>query len=305
MRIKSLLIILLLLAGAAGLWMWKGKPVSSRDFGKPTLELTNEILAFGPRPPGSEGLAKVKEYLAAELKANGWQTTLQEFDRETIFGKVRFSNLRARMPIAGQDTWARDVKGILCAHVDSKYFRNKTFLGADDAASACAAVVVIANYLSDHRPEQARQLEIVLFDGEEALGENITELDGLYGSRYYANTWRTLENKPKFGILLDMVGHEKLRIRIPSDSPKHLAYLMFTAAEKEGASSHFGTAAFPITDDHVPLNIVGIPTIDIIGDFMNKPWWHTPGDNAAIISPESLNISIKVTMRMLNALLED
>ncbi len=196
------------------------------------------------------------------------------------------------------------MKGLLCAHIDSKYFKEKEFLGADDAASACAAVVEIAKHLAENEPDQAEQIELVFFDGEEAFAFNMTLLDGLYGSRYYANQWRTLPNKPKFGILLDMVGHDNLRIRIPSDSPKHLAELMFEAAKQEGESSRFGTAPGPIMDDHVPLNLVGIPTLDIIGDFANKSWWHTTGDNAAIISAESLDISIRVTLRMLGKLLE-
>ncbi len=304
MKTKHLLPILLLAAIAVGfsMWVWKGKSTHF-DLGQPALELTNEILTYGPRPPASEALAKVKAHLDAEIKAAGWVSTLQEFERDTPIGKVKFSNLRARLPITGQDTWSRNVKGLLCAHVDSKYYKDKSFLGADDAASACAAIVEIAKYLAENEPEQARQIEIVFFDGEEAFAQDMTILDGLYGSRHYANTWRSLENKPKFGILLDMIGHKELAIRIPSDSPKHLAALMFAAAEKEGVSSHFGTAAGPIMDDHLPLNLVGIPTIDIIGDFQNKPWWHTPGDNAAIISAESLDISIRVTLRMLDELL--
>ena len=303
MKAKLLLPILFVAAIALGLWMWKGRP-SNSGLGQPALDLTNEILAFGPRPPASEALAKVKAHLAAELKAAGWETTLQEFDRDTPIGKVKFSNLRARLPAEGQDTWKRNIEGILCAHIDSKHFKNKKFLGADDAASACAAVVEIAKHLSANNPGQARQIEIVLFDGEEAFAENMTILDGLYGSRHYANQWRTLPNKPKFGILLDMVGHKDLTIRIPSDSPKHLADLMFASAKEEGEASHFGTAPGSIMDDHLPLNLVGIPTLDIIGDFGNKPWWHTPGDNAAILSAQSLDISIRVTLRMLDGLLE-
>lgn len=303
MKTKLLLPILFVAAVAIGLWMWKGKSPGSTSLGQPALELTNEILAYGPRPPGSEALAKVKDHLAADLKAAGWETTLQEFERDTPIGKVKFSNLRARLPVKGQETWARDVKGLICAHIDSKYYKDKRFLGADDAASACAAIVEIGKHLTENEPDQARQLEIVLFDGEEAFAEDMTILDGLYGSRYYANRWRTLPNKPKFGILLDMVGHKDLSIRIPSDSPKHLAELMFEAAKKEGESSRFGTAPGPIMDDHLPLNLVGIPTIDIIGDFANKPWWHTPADNADLISAESLDISIRVTLRMLDELL--
>ena len=58
-------------------------------------------------------------------------------------------------------------------------------------------------------------------------------------------------------------------------------------------------------DDHIPLNLVGIPTIDIIGDFSRKGWWHTAGDNAAIISPGSLDISIRVVLEMLDGLLAE
>jgi glutaminyl-peptide cyclotransferase len=162
---------------------------------------------------------------------------------------------------------------------------------------------VIAKHLTAENPDHAAKLELVFFDGEESFAPNMTILDGLYGSRHYANTWRTRDNKPKFGILLDMIGHKNLKIRIPSDSPKHLAELMFSIADEQKVSSHFGTATGTIMDDHVPLNLIGIPTLDIIGDFSRTNWWHTPGDSADIISPESLSISIGVTLGMLEELL--
>ena len=57
-------------------------------------------------------------------------------------------------------------------------------------------------------------------------------------------------------------------------------------------------------DDHLPLNLIGIPTLDIIGDFSKTNWWHTAGDSAGIISADSLNISIGVVLGMLDELLE-
>ncbi len=267
--------------------------------------LTSEILALGPRPPGSVALNQVRSLLSKELVANGWVVELQEFERDTSVGKIKFANLRARFQVKDQDPWQRKIDGLLCAHVDSKLFKDKVFHGADDAASACAALVVIAKHLAIHKPEQAAKLELVFFDGEEAFAENMTTLDGLYGSRHYANTWRTRNDKPKFGILLDMIGHKNLKIRIPTDSPKHLADLMFSIAEKQKVGSHYGIAAGTIMDDHVPLNLIGIPTLDIIGDFSRTRWWHTPGDNADIISADSLNISIGVTLGMLDELLSE
>lgn len=302
-RTKWILCGLLAVAIASGLWFLKGKDEAAA-LGISAHELTGEILLYGSRPPASEALAKVKENLTKELEASGWVVETQAFERGTPIGDVKFSNLRARFPVAGKDTWKSSVKGILCAHIDSKYFKDKEFLGADDAASACAAIVVIAKELAKNRPEQAAQLELVFFDGEEAFERDMTILDGLYGSRFYANTLRNASNKPKFGILLDMIGHKNLSIRIPSDSPQDLAERMFSAAEKRGVKNHFGTALGPIMDDHLPLNIIGIPTLDIIGDFSADRWWHTPGDNAAIVSPESLGISIGVVLEMLDGLLK-
>lgn len=302
MKSNRFLLALLLAAAVAAFW-FLGKPDNTNQLGNDALTLTNEILKLGPRPPGSEALNQVRSNLTKELEAAGWTTELQEFERDTAIGKVKFANLRARFKSTDANPWQRNIDGLLCAHVDSKLYKDKIFLGADDAASACAALVIIAKKISNENPEQAAKLELVFFDGEEAFANNMTVLDGLYGSRHYANTWRTRDDKPKFGILLDMIGHKNLSIRIPSDSPKHLAELMFSVAEKQKVSSHFGTAPGSIMDDHVPLNLINIPTLDIIGDFSRSKWWHTPGDNADIITPESLSISIGVTLGMLDELL--
>ncbi len=303
MKSKRILLTLILAAAVVAFW-FLGKPDNTEKLGKDAHTITTEILSYGPRPPGSGALDQVRSHLIKKLEAAGWVTELQEFERETAIGKIKFTNLRARFKSTDTNPWQRKIDGLLCAHVDSKLFKDKVFLGADDSASACAALVVIAKQLATEEPDQAAKLEIVFFDGEEAFANNMTILDGLYGSRHYANTWRTRDDKPKFGILLDMIGHKNLRISIPSDSPKHLSDLMFSVAEKQNVSSHFATALGTIMDDHVPLNLINIPTLDIIGDFTRSKWWHTPGDNADIISPESLSISIGVTLGMLDELLE-
>jgi len=281
-----------------GLWQWnRGQ---APRIGQAAYDQTLVILAKGPRPPASAGLRAVRSQLKAELETAGWVTAGQPFERSTPVGNVAFENLRARFPAGAGDPWARPVEGVLCAHVDSKTFKDKRFLGADDAASACAAIVEIAKFLAKAKPAQAQRLELVFFDGEESLGADITRLDGLYGSRYYANQWRELADKPKFGILLDMIGHEDLSIRLSTDTPADLKDRVLTAAKAEDAERHFGMATGPITDDHVPLISAGIPTVDLIGDFGHGGWWHTPADNAKILSAKSLDISIRVTLRMLD-----
>lgn len=299
MKSRLILALLVALAAAGGLAWWL-RDSASPEWGREAHALTAEILAKGPRPPGSEALSAVRAHLRTELAKSGWVTEGQKFERMTPVGKVAFENVRARFPNGAGDPWARPVKGLLCAHVDSKFYKDRHFLGADDAASACAAIVVIADFLARKKPEQAAALELVFFDGEEAFGENITPQDGLYGSRHYAGHWRGRDDKPAFGILLDMVGHENLSIRLPSDTPSGLRDAVLAAARAEGAERHFGMAPGPIIDDHVPLNFAGIPTVDVIGDFSRSGWWHTPGDSLKIISPESLDISIRVTLGVLD-----
>lgn len=298
MKSRAIPLLIVILAGLLVAWWWHGR--GAADLGARAYDETKAILAKGPRPPQSKALEEVRAHVSTRLKANGWVTRGEFFERQTPKGLARFENLRARFVVGGANPWERRVEGLLCAHIDSKSYEDKVFLGADDAASACAAMVVMAEFLAKKKPEQATAIELVFFDGEEALGENITPQDGLYGSRHYANFWRARDDKPKWGILLDMIGHKDLSIRLPSDTPVNLKEWVLSAAKKESAESYFGMAATPIIDDHVPLNFAGIPTVDIIGDFTRSTWWHTPGDSLKIISPESLDISIRVTLRMID-----
>ena len=304
MRSRWILISVVVLAVVGGGYAW-WRHRHSAQLGQAAYQQTLAILDHGPRPPGSAALKAVREQLAANLHAAGWVTQAQPFDRATPTGNMSFENLRARFPAGAADPWTQAVQGILCAHVDSKWFADQHFVGADDAASACAAIVEIARFLAQSQPARARALELVFFDGEESLGDNITPTDGLYGSRYYANFWRKQPTKPAFGILLDMIGHDNLTIRLSSDTPADLKERVFAAARAEGEDRHYGMAPGPITDDHVPLNFAGIPTVDVIGDFGRDGWWHTPADNQKIISAHSLDISIRVTLRMLDGWMKE
>jgi len=287
--------------GGACWWSIRHAP----RLGQAALVQTEAILALGPRPPGSDALQAVRGRLQGEMQAAGWVSICQTFERSTTQGTVKFANVRARFGGGGSDVWQRPVKGLLCAHMDSKLFKDREFVGADDAASACGAMLEIARVLALEKPQQAKLMELVLFDGEEALVGDITAFDGLYGSRYYASSWPSEVAKPQFGILLDMIGHKDLAIQLPSDTPGFLREAVLSAAGKQGAGKHFGVAAGAITDDHSPLTRAGIPMVDIIGDFSNLAWWHTPADNRRILSADSLDISIRVTLDALDKLLRE
>lgn len=303
MNTRIVFIILGISGIGFGLWHWLTDRSDAHGISAYTHTLA--ILEFGPRTVESDGLKKSQQYIAEQLSMQGWSTMTQQKQRDTPEGKHTFTNLIARYQpdklTTLDDLLKLPTKGILCAHLDSKKIPGiPDFLGADDAASACALIIELATTLGKENPELAKGLEIVFFDGEEAFGENITPEDGLYGSRFYAHTLYQRKPKPEFGILLDMVGHKDLKIAVPSDSPPKLYESMLRAAKEHGYEKHYNMAEHPIIDDHVYMNKAGVPTIDIIGkDFAHSHWWHQEGDNIDLISASSLTISYHVVLTML------
>ena len=309
MKAKVIISLLVIFAAAAA-WLLSQES-AKKQHGNAAYDHTAEILACGPRPPESEGLDKAQAYITREMAKYGWKTVKHSVVRDTPLGKKTFTNLIARYG-DHELTHSDDLKNlpatlILGAHLDSKLIPElPDFLGADDAASACALIVELGNTLAKENPAMAKQLEIVFFDGEESFNENMSleSGDGLYGSRAYAIELYKRATKPKHGIILDMVGHKDLDIAIPIDSPKDLAAMMMAAVDKYGYQKHFGMAKGGILDDHYYLNKAGVPTIDIIGDFQHSHWWHEEGDDMDLISADSLNMSYDVAMAMLKELLQ-
>lgn len=257
-------------------------------------------VAIGPRPAGSPALRKTAEYLESHLTASGWKVQRQEFEDLTPHGSLAFLNLRARFPL-GQDPhrlWERPVRVLVGSHYDTKFFRDAHFVGANDGGSSTGILLEMARVLAG-RPELARLLELVFFDGEEAI-EEFSATDGLYGSRHYARTViRRLSAKarPEAVVILDLLGEKSLNVRIPSDTPAPLRQALFSAAGELGFSSYFGVHPSRITDDHVPFQNEGIPAIDIID--LDYAAWHTSRDTLAQISPESLDIAGKTALLLI------
>jgi len=88
------------------------------------------------------------------------------------------------------------------------------------------------------------------------------------------------------GILFDMIGDRALKVTLPPDSPTKLAREIFSSAETLKLRNYFTYFDRDITDDHTPLNAVGIPTVDLI-DFRFS-YWHTADDAIDKISADSL-----------------
>jgi hypothetical protein len=265
------------------------------DFsGEKALAHVQAMVDFGPRPPGSEAIEKTRAYLIKQLEAAGWKVERQSFSDDTPRGKVQFVNLIATFGAQSAPSF------LACSHYDTKTWDNGRFVGANDAGSSTGVLVEMARVLAD-RPAIAGKVELVFFDGEEAY-EAFTDTDGLYGSRYFAKQLVAQGRAKSFrgGILFDMVGDKSLTITLPPDSPPELARDIFASADALNLRKHFTYFDRDVTDDHTPLNEIGIPVIDLI-DF-DYPPWHTLDDTMDKLSAESLRITGSVACYYLSEL---
>src|SRR6266550_5861680 len=243
-------------------------PLWENFAGEKAFAHVQHLVDLGPRPAGSEALEKSRLYIIEQLKSAGWTVTRSEFSDQTPRGKMTFVNLVARF---GTSEKKEAAQFLLCSHYDTKTFDAIRFVGANDGGSSTGLLIEMARVLAINSALAAK-VELVFFDGEEAF-ENFTATDGLYGSHHFASELRELAKNFRGGILFDMIGDKSLQVTLSPDSPIDLARNIFAAADALGQRAHFTYFGGGITDDHTPLNEIGIPVIDLI-DF-DFPPWHT------------------------------
>jgi len=306
MKSKPLLVALAAVALFVGLFLLFGGGKTGGFSGEKALAHAAAVVAIGERTPGSEGSRKAQASIEASLAEAGWTTLRQEFEADTPRGTLPFVNVRARF--AGKDLAPLDWSDgggmvVVGSHYDTKFIDAFPFVGANDGGSSTGALIELARVLAAV-PERARRVELVFFDGEENIGGEYTATDGLFGSREYAKLWRGAppERKPSHGLILDMVGDPQLTIKPPQDSPRPLLLALYAAATDLGYRKYFGLNATDIIDDHVPLNQAGIPTLNLID--LDYPHWHQAGDTIDKLSARSLEIVGRVTVRLLERLLD-
>jgi glutaminyl-peptide cyclotransferase len=280
--------------GPADLW---------KEFsGEKAFAEVEKQVGFGPRVAGSEALEKARGHISDSLKGNGWEVERQAFNATPLPGQgtISYVNLIARFSgTAGQPADRTTQRVLIGSHYDTKYMPGQNFVGANDAGSSTGALLEMARVLAK-APALAQQIELVFFDGEEALesfGSAEKGPDGLVGSRHYASQLRATERARQFrsAVVWDMMGDKDLKLTLPFNTPPALADGLLRAAGQLGLSSHVGKHSGEILDDHEPIaRIARIPAIDMI-DF-DYPPWHTAGDTLDKLSPDSLRIIGQITI---------
>ena len=256
------------------------------------FEDLRQIVAIGPRPAGSPGAQRTRDYITRQLSAAGLAAEEQRFEVQTPLGPTRMVNLR--VPLPGQNASGRRL--IIAGHYDTKLFTEETFVGANDGGSSTAFLIEVARVLKTR--QNALPIEILFLDGEEAVVDWHQGNDHTYGSRHYvaeAAKAGTL-NQIAAMILVDMIGDRDLEIKRESQSTPWLTEAIWGAA-KRLKRREFIDEQVLIEDDHVEFLKAGVPAVDIID--LDYAAWHTPKDTIDKVSAKSLQIVADVLLEAL------
>ncbi len=262
---------------------------------------------FGPRTMNSKAHDDCGAWIASAFKAKGCDVTLQQTDLQGWDNTtLKATNIIARTnPTATQ-------RILVCAHWDSRPWADndpdrenwhKPVMAANDGASGVAVMLELARLIALRDTALSIGIDFVCFDAEDygapewsdIAGTQEAESTWALGAQYFANY---LPDNYEYGLLLDMVGGQGATFYQEGFSAKYAQSIMdrvWEAAATAGYASQFTTQQGGyITDDHIPLNKAGIPTVDIIPYYPDceqssfGPTWHTVSDTMENIDRQTL-----------------
>jgi len=267
------------------------EPPALREFdaARAFSDLADQV-AIGPRPMGSPAAEQTRGLIKTRLRQAGWPTREVPFTAvgpqgEAINGVNLIATLEKN---SSRRIW-------LGAHYDTKAIPGVRFVGANDAASGVALLLELARLLPSRSPEVT--YELVFFDGEEALGRNISQRDGLYGSRALARSLAETGELAQIAafLLVDMVADRDLNLTPDRGSASWLQQALQQAADRIDPGLIDRTASLFLVDDHTPFRDAGLKDVLAVIDLQfgarttPGPSWHTEADHLESVSAESLN----------------
>jgi glutaminyl-peptide cyclotransferase len=262
------------------------------------MQYLKEIVAYGPRPIGSENHKKVENYILSHLKGDNVEQ--DAFEINTSEGKFPVHNIIAKFP------GTREGIIVIASHYDTNWpLRTTSYVGANDGASSSALLLEIANQLRGKKRD-GYSVWLLWDDAEESMKLPWDDPESLYGVRHLAERWEkdgTLK-KIKAFLLEDMIGDANLNIERDTNSTAWMEDLIHDAATRLGYQSHFFGRTISVSDDHLPFVQRGVPCADLIDlDYgYNNVFHHTTQDTVDKLSPKSLSIVGTVTLETMRLL---
>ncbi len=259
---------------------------------------------FGPRVPNTKAHANCAIWMENTLKNYGAKTLVQEAVVTAFNGdKLNMKNIIA------QFSPEKTKRVMLFAHWDTRPVADKDterksepIDGANDGGSGVGVLLEMARQFSIKQPSIG--VDIILFDAEDygAFEGSISSMpnDWCLGSQYWGKNPPIPNYRPKYGILLDMVGGKNAQFPKEYHSmlyASHIVEKVWSTAKLIGYGNFFFESRsnnYPgVIDDHYYVNeLANIPSIDIIDCNPNTgkfgEYHHTHADNMGIIDKNTL-----------------
>jgi glutaminyl-peptide cyclotransferase len=262
--------------------------------------VTDFVHACTPRDAMTPGAERAATWLKDRLVLNGLKkATIDTFSARTPHGDRTFHNVEAVIP--GQTP--RTI--LLLSHFDTKSGIGATFQGANDGGSSTGLLLELARVIAASGTPR-HTVYIAFLDGEECA-IRFDAHDGLHGSRHLAAKMKQEKRDLAGVILMDMIGDPDLHIQLPHNSTGALRALALRAADATGDRQHIALHDGVILDDHQPFLDHGFPAVDLIDfDYGNAQgsnnYWHTLDDTLDKLSAESLSVTGRIVLEMINQL---
>ncbi len=265
--------------------------------GQKAFEHVAQLVAFGPRPPASDGIHRAQDYIRNQLKSYGCQVDEDDFHAQTPIGDVAMKNIVAKVPGDGPGII------LLLTHYDT-LSSVKDFVGANDSGSSTGLMLEMARLLCAKK--QANAVWIAFLDGEEAFVDWNQNEDHTYGSRELAARLAVSGDlkRVKAVILADMIGETNPVFMRETNSTKWLTDLVWKKAAALGYKDIFVSRESEVSDDHQSFLARGIPSVDIIDldGYTRLGYWHTTQDTLDKVSARSLAIAGYVILESVDEL---
>lgn len=314
-----------------------GGPSGPVDGGAAMVHV-EKMVAFGPRPCGSDELAKTADYIEGEVKKLGLEMKRHELVHEKEKKTIR--NLYVQ--IDGDDPANGSIL-MIGAHYDTKLAEGHTgdnaqhnmrFVGAIDGAGAPAVLLELARVLKAKTPKPKCNVWLYWIDAEESIDWTWNNERALLGSKAFCKMLSETKLLPrvKAFVLLDLIGSKDFKIDLDGNSNSTLQDLFKRAGAAMGEGErmyHFPPPAWiayakrqakeqgkeanwGITDDHMTFRNYGVPAVLLIDFDRRQPgqvqvepttdyhqWWHTADDDLPAMDSDALAFTGNLVMQAL------
>jgi hypothetical protein len=273
--------------------------------GKRAMGYLEEVCKIGPRISGTAGMRKQQELLSKHFKALGATVKKQTYSAK------QWSQRNAVEMVNLIVSWHpdRQRRVILCTHYDTRPMAHEEhprkwrepFLSANDGGSGVALLIELGNHMKELKTQVG--VDFVFFDGEEYIFDKDRD-KFFFGSEHFAKDY--VKSRPKYrylaAVLFDMIATPKPSFKWEWHSMVKAGPLVeeiWNIAAKEKCTAFVGRPGGQVLDDHLALNAVGIPAIDIIDMEGYMKHWHRLSDVPANCSKEGVEQVARVILTWL------